>query len=321
MIAVGDPRDKFVDLIDLQKSRVLLAPHITFVCGGPVDIRVVKNHSIRNMFMNLSARMPDKSEGFTLAENFKDWQTGYSNLSEFENDIASLSSIIVIILESPGALAELGLFFANPKLREKMVVVVHSEHHKSESFIKFGLLSPLETSKTESVLVYEIDSGDVESIEEKEIEEILKDIWDIADGIDKTSAFDSHNHGHNIFLILQIVDLFTILTSGEIADYLKRLGIDLSKKQVHSALYILQKFQLLASEKRSSQTFYFVSPKISDRVALHFEKDLSDPDHPRRYDSRAIKLEILDFYEKQMVNNQSFNRRLNLWKRRMGVLA
>ncbi|WP_417728183.1 retron St85 family effector protein [Roseovarius sp.] len=318
MTAVGDPRDKFLELIDLRNSRVLLAPHITFVCGGPVDIRAVNNHSIRNMFMNLSARMPDKSEGFTLAENFKDWQAGYSNLSEFENDIASLSSIIVIILESAGALAELGLFFANPKLREKMVVVVHSAHHNSESFIKFGLLSPLEASRNESVLVYEIDSSDIEKIENNEIEEILKDVWDISDKIDKTSAFDTHDHGHTIFLIFQIIDLFTILTSAEIADFLQKLDIKMSKKQVQSALYILQKFKLVTGEKRSSQTFYFVTPNLSDRVELSFKRDFSDPDNPRRYDSRAIKLEVLDFYQRQMTANQSFNRRLNLWKRRMG---
>ncbi len=264
MIHRDDLRNKFIDLIELQNCRVLLAPHITFICGGPVDDEAVTNHSIRNMFMNLSARMPDKSEGFTLAENFKDWQSGYSNLSDFENDIASLSSIIVIILESPGALAELGLFFANKQLRQKMVVVVHSDHHKAESFIKFGLLNPLESKKDEAVLVYEIDSGDIDSVEETEVEEIVNEVWEMSDKIKHTTSFDQNNHGHLIFLIFQIIDLFTILTAAEVEYFLSKLGISLSKKVVNSSLYILKKFGLIDGEKRSSQTFYFVMPDISD---------------------------------------------------------
>lgn len=312
-----DLRDKFVDLIDLKNSRVLLAPHITFVCGGPVDVKVLSNHSIRNMFMNLSARMPDRSEGFTLAENFKDWQSGYSSLSDFENDIASLSSIIVIILESPGALAELGLFFANKKLREKMVVVVHSQHHIAESFIKFGLLSPLENAKNEAVLVYEIDSENIDGVEESEVKEIVEEIWEISEKIDKSSGFDQTNHGHVIFLIFQIIDLFTILTATEVELFLGKLGITLPKKSVGSSLYILQKFKLISGEKRSSQTFYFVTPEISDRVELAFKPDTSKPKEPRRYDPRAIKLEVLGFYESQQKTNRSFKRRLNLWNLRV----
>lgn len=309
-----DPRDKFSKLVDLTESRVLLAPHITFVCGGPVDVRVMNNHSIRNMFMNLSAKMPAKSEGFTLAENFKDWQNGYSNLADFENDIAAISSVIVVILESAGSLTELGLFFANDALRRKMVVVVHSGHHLAESFIKFGILNPLEADNEEAVLVYEIDSDNIENVQESEVEDILKEVWGISEKIDKTSLFDPSNHGHNIFLTFQIIDLFTILTKSEIENYLSSLGVRFTKRQLQSVLYILTKFKLLKQEKRSSQTFYFVPPEISDRVDFAFQKDGT-----RRYDSRAIKLEVLEYYRAESASNRSFKNRMNLWERHVEV--
>lgn len=310
MNARSDPRDKFSGLIELADSRVLLAPHITFVCGGPVDVSATSNHSIRNMFMNLSAKMPDRSEGFTLAENFKDWQSGYSNLADFENDIAAISSVIVVILESAGSLTELGLFFANDALRQKMIVVVHSGHHIAESFIKFGILNPLEAQKDEAVLVYEIDSNDIDNVQESEVDDILQEVWGISEKIDKTSVFDPTNHGHNIFLTLQIIDLFTILTKSEIEKYLSDLGVNFTKKQIQSALYILTKFQLLKQEKRSSQTFYFVPQEISDRVDLAFKKD-----DDRRYDARAIKLEVLEYYRLESATNRSFRNRMNLWER------
>lgn len=311
-----DPRSKFLKLIDLNRSRVLLAPHITFICGGPVDITATTNHSVRNMFMNASAEISDKSEGFVLAENFKDWQTGYSNLSDFENDIASLSSIIVIILESPGSLAELGLFYANEKLRQKMIVVVHREHHQSESFIKFGLLDPLEAIKDEAVLVYEIDSADVDQIKMEEVQDIVKEVLQISDGIDDSSHFDRENLGHVIFLIFQIVDLFSILTAGELRNYLKEMNIDLPQKRISSALYILEKFRLIIGEKRSSQTFFFIPPEISDRVDFVFTLDDTDPENVRRYDARAIKLEVFGHYETRRKENPSFNNRLKILDRR-----
>lgn len=57
----------------------------------------------------------------TLAEEFKDWihDSVYKDLLDFENDIAHISSLIVIVLESPGALAELGLFVRNKVLNKK----------------------------------------------------------------------------------------------------------------------------------------------------------------------------------------------------------
>lgn len=321
MTTFSDLREEFLELIDLDSSRVLLAPHITFVCGGPVDVTATKNHSIRNMFMNLSAKFPAKSEGFTLAENFKDWQTGYSSLSEFENDIAAISSVIVVILESAGSLTELGLFYANEKLRSKMVVIVHSEHHRAESFIKFGVLSPLEGDRAESVLVFEIDGADVESIEKAEIAEIVSDIFDISDKIDKSSNFDRSNHGHIIFLIFQIIDLFTIITSGEIGEYLSKLGISTTKKKISSALYILEKFHLIHGEKRSSQTFYFVAPEISDRIEFVFKQKVYPSGKSRRYDKRAIKLEVLGHYEAYQKKNRGYKLRLDLWKRRVGTTS
>lgn len=314
-----DPRMRFLRLIEISNCRVLLAPHITFICGGPVDISATSNHSIRNMFMNLSAGMSDKSEGFTLAENFKDWQTGYSNLADFENDIASLASVIVVILESPGALAELGLFFANPELRRKMVVVVHRAHHASESFIKFGLLSPLETERQESVLVYEIDNKKIDEIEKDEVKEIVDDVFSINEKLDKTSLFNLNNRGHLIFLIFQIIDLFSILTFAEIELYINTLGATMRKKEITSGLYILRKFNLIEEEKRSSQVFYFVQSTTSNRVELSFRKDESNPDNPRRYDARAVKLEVLAHYERATKENRSFSLRLKLWNQRVEI--
>lgn len=304
---VVDPREKFVGLVNLKESRVQLYPHVIFVCGGPVDPQATNNHSIRNMFMNLSGAVGGAAEGFVLAENFKDWQSGYSNLSDFENDIAYLSSMVVVFLESEGALTEFGLFFGNPELRNRLVAVVHKEFHNSESFIKFGLLNPLEIKDQSTVKVFTIDHRKIDEVEETEVSEILEDILVDCEEKDKTEKFNTGSRGHQIFLIFQLVNMMRALTISEINKFMKILGFDIPKKDLKSALYVLQKFNFLEYEKRSSQYFYVAANTKSDRIDLKFNKD-----GDRRYDPSTVKLEIYDFYEKSRKTDRTNLRRLNI---------
>ncbi len=47
-----------------------------------------------------------------IAEHYKDWSHDsiYRDLVSFERHVAELSSVIVLVLESPGSIADLGLF-------------------------------------------------------------------------------------------------------------------------------------------------------------------------------------------------------------------
>ncbi len=304
--AVADPRDGFVESINLERSRIQLEPHIVFVCGGPVDIRKTNNHSIRNMFMNLSGGVGDKANGFVLAENFEDWNKGYNSLSDFENDIAFLSSLVVVFLESEGALTEFGLFFANKNLRKKLVVVLHEEFHKSKSFIKFGLLDPMEQINQNSVLSYEIDHREIESVSRNEVNDILVDILEHSDEIDKSKKFDNNDRGHQIFLIYQIIELFSALTKSEIVKYAEILKISFRPKEIDSALYILGKFNLIEITKKSSQYFYYVPTKLTNRIVFYFKK------LERRFDAASIKIEVNSYYHQASKSEPGHKRRLKV---------
>jgi hypothetical protein len=305
-LGILDPRDNFIQLVDLKNSKVQLEPRILFICGGPVDATKLTNHSIRNMFMNLSGGLESKADGFVLAENFQDWERGYKSLSEFENDIAFISSLVVIILESEGALTEFGLFFANNKLREKLVVVLHDEFHESKSFIKFGLLNPLEQNDQGSVRVYKIDHRRIENVEKSEVKDILDDVLEHCEGKNRTEKFNGADRGHLIFLVFQIIDLFHALTKTEVRLYFSGMNATLSGAELDSALYILQKFNLLKMEKKSSQYFYYVPSGLADRIDLSF----LSPD--RRYDTATIKIAVAEYYRSAAMVDASHKRRLKV---------
>jgi hypothetical protein len=298
---------KILGLINLSEARVQLEPHILFLCGGDVDVTKTTNHSIRNMFMNLSASAADKTGGFVLAENFKDWQVGYVSLSDFENDIAYLSSLVVIFLESEGALTEFGLFFANSLLRKKLVIVIHDEFHKSESFIKFGLLGPLEINDQKSVRVYDIDHRKIESVKKQEVQDVLDDLIEHVESKDKTEKFDINNRGHQMFLTYQLIDLFGAVTKPEINQYVDFLGLKISSKNMDSIIYILMKFNMIAVTKKSSQYFYHVASPVFER--LDFPWDRSGG---RRYDYLSAKIALMEFYQHSQKESRTDKRRLQV---------
>ena len=312
-----DIRTEISKLLNLENSRVNLSPHIVFVCGGEVDIRVKTNHSLRNMFMNLSGSVDDNAVGFVLAETYKDWNLDYESLADFENDIAHISTLVLVFLESPGALTEFGLFFSNNNLREKLVVVVHDAHHQQESFIKFGLLNPMEKADHNSVLVYELDHSNIDRVDQDEIREVLHDVLEFCRLKDQSRSFNLQNRGHQIFLIYQLIDLFHALTYSEIAEYLKAVGIVYKRKQLKSALYVLERFGLIAFRKRANQLFYFTPENSPNRVDLHFRSNANN----RRYDIPTVKIEVMNFYYENSNVDRKHKKRISIIERKKGERA
>ncbi|SOB94431.1 retron St85 family effector protein [Thalassospira xiamenensis] len=305
-VSKDDPRVGLIKSIDVSRSRVLLEPHILFICGGPVDISKTCNHSVRNMFMNQSAKFGEKADGIVLAEKFKDWQSGYQSLSDFENDIAALSSLVVIFLESEGALAEFGLFFANSQIRKKLVVILHEEFHLSESFIKLGLISPMEQDNQESVRVYEIDHRKIEEVSKEEVQDIILDLMGYCDDINKTESMRFENRGHSFFAIFQIIDMFLALTKSEIIKFTKDIGFDFTQKEIDSALYILKNFNLINSTKKSSQYFYFANPDQPARVDWQFTGA------DKRISLQSIKIEVSEYYRSCAIEDVAHKRRMKV---------
>jgi hypothetical protein len=288
---MNDIRDKIIQSISIEKSRVYLEPFIVFLCGGEVDVEKTTNHSARNVFMNIAGQIDDRNIDFILAENWKDWKEGYKSLSEFENDIAYLSSKVIIIPETPGSLAELGLFYGNEIIRKKLTVILNREHHDSLSFIKYGILDQLEKERQDTVLPYNINYDDIENQDVKnEINDALDVIIRSCQQDDKTKSFSLKDRGHILFFIFQIIDLFYALTITEILKYICVFEDSYDKPKVTSALYILQKFDLIQKQKRGDSYYYFSKPNSSLRI------DIKHKDDSVNFDYSAKKIEVLGFY-------------------------
>lgn len=100
----------------------------------------------------------------------------HQDLISLENILADSVDAIVLIIESFGAVAELGVFASNTKLRKKLICIVNENYKKKKSFINYGPLRLIK-DKHEGHIVY-TDYNDVnKSIEyiRRKISEVKKD--------------------------------------------------------------------------------------------------------------------------------------------------
>ncbi|HCG5966408.1 TPA: retron St85 family effector protein [Vibrio parahaemolyticus] len=102
---------------DVRNFKINYPDHRIFVCGGQIDITEPIPLSFRQRLIGkLAATYPHIESEIVLAESFKDYfrEHAYRDLLTFEDDIAQLASVVVIFLESPGSLVELGMFCTKP---------------------------------------------------------------------------------------------------------------------------------------------------------------------------------------------------------------
>lgn len=257
-----DKRLESLTYISLENSRVILTHPILFLCGGQVDVKSPAPISVRGALVEyLHKAQCHLADSITLAEDFKDWihDAVYKDLLAFESDIAHISSLIVIILESPGALAELGLFVKNKALKNKILVFVRQDHYEESSFIRLGPLRYLQGVKESSVCSYPWDDNDLEGSLSTSLKEMREDILGAISNRDGSEAFNIENEGHIAFVIYEVVKVFRALKFMEIEVYLQAIDISIPRDKLKRLLFLLGKFKLIGSSKRGHVEYYYVT--------------------------------------------------------------
>lgn len=289
--------DLAIASVELGNLKVCNFPQIIFICGGPIeqkkgeDARAFPSSLRERILVYLGNNHEELEKGCVVAESFSDYfQKGaYKNLLEFESDIANISALIVVCLESEGALVEFGMFVNHELTMKKLQVFVPERHYNREdddSFIKLGPLAELESIRPNtSVLVYPFPCP--EKLEYEHIDVIVGDIKSRLNEIHEYADFDRNNSGHLAFLIYEIISLAHPIKRPEIERCLNFLGISgIDERRLSSLLYLLKKIKHAGSEKYSGiDYFYPINPNVH---RINFGKDKEG----KLYDRRARFIEI-----------------------------
>lgn len=267
-----DPRDTILRSIDLDGSYVLTPISHLFLCGGPSTQDCDHSPSFRAALLSDLKNSPPKIERFpqiTLAEDIVDWfEDGvYKDLITFEDDLAAIANLIVLIVESPGSIAELGAFSQRREIRAKMLVVVDQEKSAGKSFIARGLIKYLKENYPKTIFVYPNVLFKTNHPSREIVEEVRNDVISRISNQPRKIQFHREDNGHVIFLIHDLVDYFFCLKLHEIQEFLSDLGIPLSIERVKQYLFLMVKVNLVERYEYGDDVYYF---SLYDTAIIRF---------------------------------------------------
>lgn len=294
---MDDPRHTFIAAAKLNETLVLGFDGFIFLCGGKIDAKSEPPASVREALLRQFARHRHLDDRLRLAESIGDWYFDghYTDLLEFEDHMAQLSAAIVLVLESEGSLAELGIFSSFDHFRDKLIVVMSTHHYNQKSFVRLGPIKFLEDNldnQSECFPWISTELGnpryDGAAVDKLQVEmfESIRDRIKILSGDEQ---FDRSKWLHSSLLICDLISLFGALTVGEVKEFLRELGLDRTQGQLRKTLFMLERIGMLCVVARSSQRFY-VSLVKRDLVRWRLAGGILDRE--------KVAYSVLSFYEK-----------------------
>lgn len=257
-------------VVDFSKSlridacRIRFTPNLIFLCGGP-QADSGSFRSARDYFFRLlKADQPDLVSRVKLAEEINKWfhRSPFPDLLELENYLADLADLIILFVESPGSIAELGAFAASNELRPKTLAVLSTTFGNGSSFITDGPVRKIQNEAADLVHYYEWDPNDPNStLSLSELEAMSKDVLAFLEARAakhvKEPVLDlSKKPGHVLLWIADLIRVAGIATSRDIAECLNQVGLDGTTNQVERYLSLLQSLGFVEQRPASNHLYY-----------------------------------------------------------------
>lgn len=153
------------DVFPRLKTRNL---NVFLVGAGPGNLKSIRD-SIRKEL--ITRRYHNWLDVYYPEELFEELlgRGKHFDLLSLENLLAESVHAVVIILESPGAIAELGAFANHKELCNRLVVIVDVKYRKAKSFIALGPIRYLK-KKTKSIVIDH-------NLRNPQIQELSQQIW------------------------------------------------------------------------------------------------------------------------------------------------
>ena len=260
-------------LIDFAKSlnvggcRVLNTPDLIFLCGGKIARRTRPCLSARDYFLrHLREKEPALARRVQLAEKVNAWfrkkNERYSDLMELEEDLAHLADIIILFVESPGSIAELGAFAASGALKHKTLAVINNSLASPNSFIADGPVRRFKTHNEKYVHYFKWDPNRLDDADtEHEFADIATELSDLLKARDDEQTgevrFDpDHDPGHVLRLIADLIRIPGVASRSDVAECLKELGLPYTRTDLDRQLFVLTSLRFVTTERRSNQIFF-----------------------------------------------------------------
>lgn len=301
---MADPRETFLARINFKDTRIRAFAGYLFLCGGKHDAGEYNPLlSARHLIFHTlhAGSYSDLAPRLRVAEDIQDWfRDGmYSDLVTFEEHLAGLSSVILLIVESPGSIAELGAFAVTSAINKRLVVVVDEHYFEEESFIRLGPINRLEHETSRKVLVHDWHQVDILGRRSADYEKLIPDISQIIDEVrdllraqEGEQVFRQSEPGHSMILICELCDLFGALSHQEIAKYLHMADSSVTPSCINQYIFLLEKCGILKVKPKGQGRYYF-APNWRPHVTFSFLDS-------QRIDRDRLRVDVVDYYRQHL---------------------
>ncbi|PRG81672.1 hypothetical protein C6T58_12905 [Burkholderia multivorans] len=295
---LSDPRPAILSNVEIATSRVEFCDSpIVLLCGGPVAQKERADDPVPDIksMRDAITRSHDADYEIFRPEEITSWQADgvFQNLMDFESDLGSICSLVVIILESAGSLVELGAFSQLAEFREKMIAITSTQFGDADSFINLGILRFIREIGNSRVRSYPWIIERPRDIAADVVGDVIADVREELDKLDKSQTFKSNSRSHVIVLICEIIKLFSALKEGEIFDFISGLGVVLTKRELKSRLFLLERFRLIRKVAYSDSQFYIRTGESYHKLRFSWKK-------PHTHDYLRMKAQCLEFYNEDL---------------------
>jgi hypothetical protein len=278
------------DKLSIDNFKVNLEAHHLFVCGGLVDFHAKIPPSFRDRFVSYSAsKYPLIHDAIVQAETFKDYfkENAYPDLLVFEEEIANLASLVVIFLESPGSLVELGMFCSKPDFYKKLIIIApQNEVNSEDSFIYLGPLENIRKKEPTSVAIYPWPDYNNIDYDQDHLKDLCMTISEKLSSLSKNVEFHKKNSGHIALLIAEIIRINYPILVGEIQYVLLALEIEIKASEITRHIYLLNKLEIIGSIFYSRYRYYY--PKEPTKRIINFGSTAAG----NSFDQQKVRMKI-----------------------------
>lgn len=258
----------FQDL-DLETLRLRRPNKFIFFCGGAMRDDPKAACSLRHYLLKDRKIGPRIKADIVLAEEanqlYRD--TVYGDLISFEEDIARISALVLLIAESAGSLAELGAFAAIDSIRGRLAVLIQTEHEEADSFVRYG---PLEKIKNEderrmAAIPWRLNGQGalIKNSASPHVSDIVRFTNELLKRVPTEEAWRSAEELQSFILILWVLHLSHAMTMTDLLEYAQALRPAITPRELKNKLFCM-KLAGWVSKFRHVNTDYWCSTSTHD---------------------------------------------------------
>jgi hypothetical protein len=273
--------------LDFDKLRINRPSKFIFLCGGQTSGANRLPGSLRDYLYRTRPLKRLKAD-IVLAENAVQLyrETSYSDLISFEEDIARISSVVLVIAESRGSLAELGAFSTSKTIRKSLRVISQEKYATAESFIRRGPIQRIIKSGARDFVGYYpwrvTQSGRfVKKSARLHYTEIRKFIMSHLDAVPASELYSEHAERQTFYVIYWVIYLAFAVSVVDLYSYVKSLIPGIQTKEIRNRLYCMELAGWIRRYSYSNKDYLFVLHE-HDPFDYAFRPGVADRDSARR---------------------------------------